>query len=718
MSASQSFSITVNNINHAPTLTSPGNQAVAEGATRAIELIAGDPDSDDLLTFTSTGLPEFATLTDRGDRSAVLSLSPSFDDTGVYENVTITVTDNLSSPLYVSVSFTIVVTNTNQAPVLTDPGSQTVAEAAALSFPIQATDPDGNAVVLSAPNLPAFVTLIDNGDGSGQVDLNPGYFDAGVYDIMLVATDDGLVSLSTSKTISITVTNQNRPPTITKLGVIKNVEVQTISRQVAAKDLDTDDNLTFSATGLPADLSIDPNTGQILGTLGYSTAGQYQVVITVSDGTDSDSTSFTWKIANTPPANTWYLAEGFTGNGFKTFILIQNPGNKTAVTTVSYLLEGGGVETRTFKIGAKSRSTIAVQDPDQLGPGVAFSTKVETSQRVIVERSMYWPNGFDTSGGHATTAIRVPQRTWYLAEGYTGPGFETYILVQNPNSLTANVTVNYMEENGTLTRRVITVPGNSRYTIATHDPEQIGPDKTFSTKIVSSQPVIVERSMYFPNDGNATAAVPYPRQRWYLAEGFTGSDMQTVISILNPHSAKTKVNLIYSTVDGGKVRQIITIGPNSRATIDVEQVPGMGPDKAFSTTIIGSSSIVVERAMYWPNGDGSMAGHASSGVSKLSKVWNLADGSTSDGFQTFILIQNPSSSTATVKVSYMLQDGTIVNRTVKVPKKGRLTILTNDPSQVGPDMTFSTRLVSNLPVAVERAMYFPNGGSITTGVSG
>ena len=37
-------------------------------------------------------------------------------------------------------------------------------------------------------------------------------------------------------------------------------------------DLDT---LTYSATGLPTDLAIDPATGIISGTLGFGSAGSY-----------------------------------------------------------------------------------------------------------------------------------------------------------------------------------------------------------------------------------------------------------------------------------------------------------------------------------------------------------------------------------------------------------------------------------------------------------
>ncbi|PON10718.1 hypothetical protein C2W62_48605 [Candidatus Entotheonella serta] len=56
------------------------------------------------------------------------------------------------------------------------------------------------------------------------------------------------------------------------------------------------DALTFSATGLPAELSIDSATGEINGTLASDSADTYSVTATVSDGTASDSVTFIWTV--------------------------------------------------------------------------------------------------------------------------------------------------------------------------------------------------------------------------------------------------------------------------------------------------------------------------------------------------------------------------------------------------------------------------------------
>ena len=63
-----------------------------------------------------------------------------------------------------------------------------------------------------------------------------------------------------------------------------------------------DDPLTYSATGLPPNLSIGSINGTISGTVSYdaAAASPYDVQVTVDDGNGgTDSASFEWTITNT-----------------------------------------------------------------------------------------------------------------------------------------------------------------------------------------------------------------------------------------------------------------------------------------------------------------------------------------------------------------------------------------------------------------------------------
>jgi len=73
-----------------------------------------------------------------------------------------------------------------------------------------------------------------------------------------------------------------------------------VNLQLTAVDPDGDP-LTYSASGLPAGLSIDPGTGLISGTLGAGSAGTYTVTVVASDGVGLTSQTFTWTITNGGP---------------------------------------------------------------------------------------------------------------------------------------------------------------------------------------------------------------------------------------------------------------------------------------------------------------------------------------------------------------------------------------------------------------------------------
>jgi hypothetical protein len=88
-----------------------------------------------------------------------------------------------------------------------------------------------------------------------------------------------------------------------------NDEGEVISLQIYATD-PNDDPLTYSALGLPGDLSIDPVTGLISGTISYTASknSSYDpVTVTVTD-TDTNTTSedFVWTVnhVNVPPQPT------------------------------------------------------------------------------------------------------------------------------------------------------------------------------------------------------------------------------------------------------------------------------------------------------------------------------------------------------------------------------------------------------------------------------
>ena len=96
-------------------------------------------------------------------------------------------------------------------------------------------------------------------------------------------------------TLTIDVVGVNDAPTSTPLLPATGLEGSPLAIPVALvfHDVDTGDMLTFTATGLPAGLTIDPATGLISGTPAVGTGGNgsYTVVVTANDGHGETVTS-------------------------------------------------------------------------------------------------------------------------------------------------------------------------------------------------------------------------------------------------------------------------------------------------------------------------------------------------------------------------------------------------------------------------------------------
>jgi len=92
---------------------------------------------------------------------------------------------------------------------------------------------------------------------------------------------------------------------------------------------------------------------------------------------------------------------------------------------------------------------------------------------------------------------------WYLAEGSTN-GFDTFLLVQNPNSTAANVTITYMDQDGNTETQYETINANRRFTQKINDVSNMNNKSGVSTTVESTNGVgvIAERAMYWYDPSN------------------------------------------------------------------------------------------------------------------------------------------------------------------------------------------------------------------------
>ena len=112
----QSFTINVDNTNDAPSFTSTAVTVATEDQVYTYSITTSDPDVGDTRDITALSKPSWLTLTDNGDGTAVLEGTPLNANVGS-ASVVLSVTDALGASA--NQSFTITVSNTNDAPVFT-----------------------------------------------------------------------------------------------------------------------------------------------------------------------------------------------------------------------------------------------------------------------------------------------------------------------------------------------------------------------------------------------------------------------------------------------------------------------------------------------------------------------------------------------------------------------------------------------------------------------
>ena len=260
--------------NHAPALNSIGSKQVTAGTALSITLGATDTEGG-TLTYQAYQLPTGATFSGQ-----TFAWTPTSNQAGTYQ-VTFEVSDGQLTDSEV-VAIAVTAPPVNHAPVLQTIDTKTVSENTLLTFTVQATDADGDAITYAASNLPTGAGL------SGQTfSWTPTYSQAGNYTVTFSAGDG---EHQASQSVSLKVTNVNRKPHLTGVGTKSVVAGTPLALELSATDADGD-ALTYSATPMPAGagvsgdtLSWTPSAGQV---------GMYDMTFAVSDGQDQDTATGT-----------------------------------------------------------------------------------------------------------------------------------------------------------------------------------------------------------------------------------------------------------------------------------------------------------------------------------------------------------------------------------------------------------------------------------------
>ena len=170
----------------------------------------------------------------------------------------------------------------------------------------------------------------------------------------------------------------------------------------------------------------------------------------------------------TEPAKTWRFPEGFTGSGFKTYLLIaqsqrsaERSQGRGAVRRWGVADDAAGVDgpeqprdDRGGRVCAAARSRV-------------LDLRREHSQPIVAERAIYFD---EMREGNSTAGITADSTKVGFADGqegvFDGIGYETFYLLANATDTAAEIKATFYLENGTGIVRTFTVNPRSRYTLS------------------------------------------------------------------------------------------------------------------------------------------------------------------------------------------------------------------------------------------------------------
>ncbi|MDP8240252.1 MAG: Ig-like domain-containing protein, partial [Candidatus Hatepunaea meridiana] len=281
-----SVDITVIHINRTPVWDdAPETASVNEGLYIEIIVEGSDPDDDQLDIDISVGdLPDGWDFTDHRNGTGTFTWTPTYNDAGEYP-VTFTISDGAFE---VDAEIAITVVHVNRTPVWDDtPGSVSINENEQLEFNVEASDPDGDDMMIaySSERLPDGAEFTDNADGTGTFTWMTSFNDEGNYTATFTLSDDEFEVVAEA---SISVGGVNRTPVWDNVpGAVEVGENEEIAFTVESSDPDGNDlTVIYSSDDIPDEVEFTDNgdgTADFTWTPTYENAGGYTAMFTVTD---------------------------------------------------------------------------------------------------------------------------------------------------------------------------------------------------------------------------------------------------------------------------------------------------------------------------------------------------------------------------------------------------------------------------------------------------
>ncbi|TQV80224.1 Ig-like domain-containing protein [Aliikangiella coralliicola] len=296
--------------NDAPVITEGAttNVVMSEDSTPtpfSLTLNATDPENETITWSVSSAASNGVASTSGDGTSKVINYTPNANFNGA-DSFTVEITDsNALDPLTDSIVVNVQVNPENDAPVFDSTSVNAVLEDAVYVYNIVTSDIDvGDNLAITATTIPSWLSLTSGANGTAVLTGTPLNEHVGNNSVTLVVTDDsGAANNSATQSFTIVVGNTNDAPTFDSTAITTGTEDANYIYNVTGSDVDLGDSISFSASVLPAWLSLTDNgngTATLTGTPLNANVGNNNVTLVVTDSNSAtDTQSFVIDVVNT-----------------------------------------------------------------------------------------------------------------------------------------------------------------------------------------------------------------------------------------------------------------------------------------------------------------------------------------------------------------------------------------------------------------------------------
>ena len=281
------------------------------------------------------------------------------------------------------------------------------------------------------------------------------------------------------------------------------------------------------------------------------------------------------------PASHADFAAGTTLKGAETWLALFNPFPDDAIVDVRATTADGPRAPGSLQgivVPRFTRVSVPLHDLVPRSDLLAISTSVRRG-RVIAEQSV----ALDGSDGRAGLAMSIGEglaREWRFPVGVIGSGRQERLVVANPSSRDARVTVGFTLDAAAAVEPVtVIVPGTTALSV---DLSRVPPDVGFSTRVRSSRPIVAEMI-------GASGAPQGPDVRGLASDLGFGAGARRWVVVPARLDATSIDGLVVVATDGRRHRvQIVRVEQNRERVVARTEVPAIGR-ASIDLTKLGAS---------------------------------------------------------------------------------------------------------------------------------